>query len=496
MTPKDAKRWLALLLAGCTLLWPALYNGEPLYHTDTSAYLRGADAGIQRVTGHSSAWSLPDNTSISDPSARPATASLSSVRGRTVLSGRSPYYGLMLYLGELAGGFWLTVAVQAAAILVSIILAMRAAGIPIWPVTPMAVVLLAAASSAPFYASMLMPDSFAAVLILGCSVLLTVRHALQRVDYIAWLVLVSAALIFHDSHLLIAISMLSLGVLWNLRGGWANWRGLVVVSTAIAVALAAQLAFDIGVTRLVGAPPLRPPFLIARLVSDGPGYRYLKATCPDNGFAICKFLDRLPMDTEQFLWSPDDGVFNNPDPGLRRRLSAEQTSFALAVFRFDPVGVILAATHDFIKEATMTGLEEFQYGDFANRIFDNKLPSSHLAALHRSAAYRGTMPVRTCAIVNALVVLGALICLVWLIARTALKSNTASAAVGVALWILVGIVANAAICGILSQPVIRYSSRVQWLIPFAAILLIADRLSRRVAIRASGVQVSRIRMPS
>src|SRR5271168_5314737 len=96
------------------LTWPALYNRQPFFYPDTSTYIRGADAGIQHAFGQRSIWSLPDPTLGGGTfSGAPHQKSLSSIADKTVLQGRSPYYGALLYLGELGGNFWLTVVAQA-----------------------------------------------------------------------------------------------------------------------------------------------------------------------------------------------------------------------------------------------------------------------------------------------------------------------------------------------------------------------------------------------
>ena len=43
----------ALLLL---LMWPAIYNGQPLFSPDTSAYIRGFDAGVSWLSGRTTAW--------------------------------------------------------------------------------------------------------------------------------------------------------------------------------------------------------------------------------------------------------------------------------------------------------------------------------------------------------------------------------------------------------------------------------------------------------
>jgi hypothetical protein len=43
----------ALLLL---FLWPALYNRQPLFNPDTSAYIRGFDAAVAWLSGRTTVW--------------------------------------------------------------------------------------------------------------------------------------------------------------------------------------------------------------------------------------------------------------------------------------------------------------------------------------------------------------------------------------------------------------------------------------------------------
>jgi len=267
------------LLMLFALVWPAIYNGEPLYFFDTTAYIRGADAGLQRVTGVSTPWSLAEE---------PDSSSLVGGDKQTVILGRSVYYGALLYLGGLIGGFWLTIIAQALLLILAMALCFRAFEIPLGLPFAVIVIALGVTTSVSYFVSFLMPDVFAAIVILACVSLIGVKKALRTRDYLIWSVLLAAALTFHDTHLLIAAMMLAVALVWNVATqSWANQRGLVVISACIAVAVAAGIAFGWAVKHLVGAPPIRPPILMARLIEDGPGYRYLKDTCPQSGFQVC-----------------------------------------------------------------------------------------------------------------------------------------------------------------------------------------------------------------
>jgi hypothetical protein len=498
---------LSSLAFGAALLWPALYNGQPIFFGDTSAYIRGADAGVQAIFHRRSAWSLTGGDAIVQRPAAPApvqparycapVARGSSLADKSVVSGRSPYYGALLYLGDLVGGFWLSIALQSAAVVLAILLVLRAVGTRPSPLLIAGSAVLAVATTAPFFVSFLEPDIFAGAAVLVCAALLGGADRLGVADRLLAFALLAACVVVHESHALIVAALLVLGIVSSIvmrrshpaptlaRPDRPMRRAripaaLAILAGAVAVAVAAQLAFAAAVKHIVGAPPLRPPFLMARMIEDGPGYRYLRATCPQSGFAVCAFLGRLPVEANLFLWDPSArGVFSAASPRVRRALAAEQTRFVIAVLAYAPWTELRDALLDAGAQLTMTGLEEFQYPHVLKHSFEEKIPSVHLRRMERTAAFRGTMPVGPFSGVTgvtfglaAIVVLSALL---WPPHRRTLPPRL----VAVTAWIAAGVLVNSAVCGILSGPHNRYAARLAWAVPLAALLIGAAALERR-----------------
>ena len=488
---------LAAIAFGAALLWPALYNGQPIFFGDTSAYIRGADAGVQAVFHRRSAWSLTGGDAIvqrpaaatpsphSGSAAAPPLARGSSLEDKSVVSGRSPYYGALLYVGDLTGGFWLSIALQAAAVVLAVCLMLRAARVRWSPLLIAGGVALAAVTTAPFFVSFLEPDIFAGVAVLVCAALLGGGDRLHLADRLLAFVLLGVCVLVHESHVLIVAGLLVLGAGSSIFRGARSARAptrpaLAVLAAAVLVAVAGELAFSAAVKHVIGAPPLRPPFLMARMIEDGPGYRYLRATCPQNGLTICAYLDRLPVAANLFLWDPSTrGVFSAVAPRVRRSLAAEQTRFVLAVLAYAPWTELRDALRDFGTQLTMSGLEEFHYPQVLKQSFEEKIPAAHLQRMKRTAAYLGTMPVGPFSFVTvvafglaAIVVLAALL---WPRLRRALPQPL----IAVTVWIVAGVILNAAVCGILSGPHNRYAARVAWVVPLAALLIGAAARERR-----------------
>jgi hypothetical protein len=249
----------------------------------------------------------------------------------------------------------------------------------------------------------------------------------------------------------------------------------------VIAAAAAQFAFYVGVDRLVGAPPLHPPFLLARLIEDGSGYRYLKQTCPGNGFQVCQFLDRLPLDASAFLWASGTppGVFAEASPAVKRQLAAEQNRFVLAVVRSDPTTVLWEAARNAAGQIAIVGLTEFNYDTLTRQFFDSKIPTEHLTRLHRTPAYRNMLPTQPLLVLYVSTFLVATIFVLIVAFRGKVAAGISARVGAIAAWALAGVAINDIVCGVLSGPHDRYSMRVAWLVPFAALMLATELLGKR-----------------
>ena len=481
-----ARRSLLCAALALATAWPSLYNGQPFFFPDTTAYIRGADAAFSRFTHRTTVWSPPRQQVSSDPAtAREAQAprrSLSSVAERAVLAGRSVYYGVVLYVGDLTGRLWPTVLVQASAVLLSVALTLRAFGLFTWPAFAIISIALAAFTPVSFFASFLIPDVFAAISILSVANLLVHASRMTRRTMITWTVLLSASLLFHLSHMLIALGMLAVAIAYALvdRASAAP-RGVAYVSVALAVAIGGEIAFDAAVTRLVGAPPIRPPFLTARMVADGPGYRYLAANCATRRLAACEFVDKMPgMRPDHFLWgtNPKKAAFAVSSADTRRKLGAEQYRVAWAILMSDPLGQIAASLRNAGTQFVRIGLDDFNYPTNERTFLASHVPEPYLGALQQTRAWREAMPLSA---ISAVFVITSLVSVIYLVGSALLSGRAFvrdRALFAFVTWIVVGTAVNAFVCGALSTPNGRYQARVVWLLPLAAMLLEYRRRDR------------------
>lgn len=500
---KQRTRNLAAVIAvALMLLWPAFVNGEPFYMPDTPSYLRGADGAIHQLTGASSAWSgelqkrFP-TASDSDP-ARVATSSQSgapaspsgwiakaSPEPEVVLKGRSIYYGAFLYIAQWLGNFWAMAFFQALLCAVAIMLTVArlrdSFGRKTTPTTIAGVGLgVAALTPLGFFASYLLPD------VLGGLGLLAIGHILffwERTTHLSrvfWFALLALAVISHTANVML-VAVLATGAVLGLAFGMpASRQGLTTVASALVIGLICQLIFSWGVKYTTGEAPIRPPFLAARIIEDGPGYDYLREHCPEARLIYCRTLTFRQRDSDRLLWStdPSEGIFQALGPHDQRQAADEQSRFVLAVLKYRPLDFLGSSLRAFFSQITYFSLESFNYTRANIHYFEKKLPSPFLEHARQSRAYQNTMPVAFTEWATLLSVLASLAAIVWAVRTSYRREKRLTPAASFLILLVAGILMNAAICGALSTPRGRYQMRLIWVLPLAAMATCRVRFGR------------------
>jgi len=507
------------------LCWAALLNGQPFFYPDTPTYLRGAEMGATRLLGPAAPkpW-LPAQGAASAPVAASPSAlaaaspvphassaaqtaaprklkPLTSVADKVVLAGRSVYYGALLYAGYLAGGMWLTVAVQALCVAYVLqLLMVRLWGMGSAQAFGMAAG-LAAFTPLGIYTGFLMPDVFAPLVILAAGALAVYWRELARGQRWALAVILLFGLCAHSSHVALALCLLALALLARLLN--KRWRSLssaalLVLAACIGGAVAAEWAFGKAVTAAVGAPPLRLPHPMARLIDLGPGTAYLKQRCPGAGYAACDYVQNYPTTWDDFLFSTDPakGAFALADADAKRRLSSEQLRFAFDVLRFDPAGVMGGVALDVLRQLGMFQVDIGGYDARILAMYEGRVPERIFLGMQRSRAGEPWALNRWLTLATYASVLASLPALgVWwwrqrrasaaLAAPTRLQQRRLEDFAAV---LVAGVLANALVCAALASSMDRFQARVVWLLPFMAFC--AWLVVRRTALSTPGALAS------
>jgi hypothetical protein len=428
---------LAAITGGALLLlWPALLNGYPILFTDTGAFLAQTVVPLM-------IWDKPW------------------------------IYGPFAWLFHQHLTLWGTAAAQALILSHLVWLLARALRPPDPRRHVMTCAALALFTTLPWFTSLIMPDALTPVAILATALLAWGWEALGRAER-AWLLLLApVAAASHLSNLPVLFAILVLAVL--MRAGWG------VVARA-AVPLAAAVAL-IMATNAVGhgrwaLSPYGSTFLLARLVADGPAARTIAARCPEAGWHLCAFADRLPTDSDAFLWRPDSPVNREADGTPiflgGARLAPEAREILAETLRREPGTVLVQGVHNFLRQLTTTRIGDTLANPDVPKVvrprIEEGFPAAELDRYENALQQRGRLAPLGAAVawLHPLVLWLAapFVMLAWARWHVAARPRV----LGLLLAILVGVAGNALACGALSGVFPRYQARVAWLLPLVAVL--------------------------
>ena len=408
---------------------------------------------------------------------------------------RSPYYGIFLYTLAHRGTLWLLTVAQGlcAAWVMFLLWRSIAPAAPGWTYYAL-MAALSAGASLPWVAAFAVPDIFAAVLVIAITLLLFYRPMMARWEVIGTWLLLLVSIAFHGSHGPLALGLLiaGLGLASLMKADGRSKKAFAgLVLAAVAIATLAGWTYGAAVKWKTGDELRRPPFLMARVLADGPGKAYLRYSCAHGvRWAICRFKD-VQMDTsDHILWSviPTLGIFNRASYDERVAMEKQELSFVIGAFAYDPVGQIEASIENWGEQ-----LGSFEVDDPLRRPMVFLLHSywgrTNLVGLIRGVGDCGVrgeacapkISISQLAAVDGAVAFVALGLLIWglfqrrtlgmFLRKQASWERPLDRATAATLLIVVAIVINAAICGMLSCPFPRYQSRVVWLLPAMSMLL-------------------------
>jgi hypothetical protein len=324
-----------------------------------------------------------------------------------------------------------------------------------------------------WFVALILPDILGPILYLCIYLIVFARETLSRFERAAIIVIIWWAVASHGSHLLVAAGLCALLILLGvLRCKFMQQRWLAVgaVILVILFSVAAQVGLN---AYLTGKPALDadwPPIVTARIIEDGPGREYLETHCPQANFAICEDIQHLPDNTDDFLWS-DSGIWQTASEEKQARLQGEEMRFVLAAVRAYPREQLKKSAANFGKQLITLGMDDFAAADWTVEGFDRAIPSEK-SHYEQSRQFNNTLPlgffsfVQNWIVIASLAVIAAFIPYVW--------RRRPARILGLGVIIASAIIMNAFVTGVLSAVEPRYQSRVIWLLPLLAALLILD----------------------
>lgn len=412
------------------LLAPALWNGFPLIYPDTGGYL-----------------------------ARPFDHDLEM--------GRSALYGAFLAAG-MRLDFWPNVMAQAGLSLWLILLTLRAHGLGGRPLLALGVViLLAAGTSLPWYASQLMPDIFFPAAVLSLHLLAFRHDALTVLERAALAGVIAFAIPTHMAILGLCLGLVAaLLLLPRIRALALPPPRLRIAGAAVAAGIALCPLSNLAITGHFAFTPGGTSFLFGRLVQDGIVARYLADSCPDESIALCAFRGQLPATADDWLWGETPfyklGGWQNYEPEERRIIVATLRRYPAA----HVATAAKAALDQFLAVRTGEGVNP--HDTWHTQWTLQRLTPG---ALERWKATPQQQRRFDFTLINRLHVPFALLCVAALgVIVVAGRRRMAPYLLALAMTVLLALAGNALICGVFSNPNDRYQSRLAWLAPFALVI--------------------------
>lgn len=429
---------LVLVLGLLLLAAAAIANGAPLLFPDSFAYLEDGER---------------------------------LVRGLTPFNTRPPFYGAAIWPLHAEHRLWPIVAAQALAVAHLTWLTLRALGLGASAARNLGViVVLALATPVSWYVAHVMPDIFAGILVLALFLLGACRDRISRGETAYLLLLATAAASFHLSHLPLTAIIAVAGLLAHRL--CPSLRPLLRRDLLLAPPLFALALLALPSLLQPAAAAKSPPFLLARLIADGPGRAYLEAVCPARPFALCRHLDRLPPSAEEFLW-----YFLAPlEAADHAAIRAEANAIILGTIAMFPAEVARDAAVATIGQLlTIRSVSEFDAGNVAS------LGTRHPYAAQAIAGGLQARDALTEATLLGWNRFHAAVALVMLgvVLRGARAADRR--ALLLPATILLALLANAAVTGAISGVHGRYQGRLIWLLPFAAMACAVTRRSSATA---------------
>lgn len=452
---KSLKQICTILMAGLLMSWPALYNGYPLLYPDSMSYLQGGALVWRALWQH---------------------------RFATEYDGRSLVYGLSILPLQGNGAAWPIVAFNALVTAYVLWLVLRSILSKATAIHYFGLLVpLSLLTGLGWFVGWIMPDIFGPLLYLSIYLLVFAGELSGReraaVDLIAWW-----AAAAHITHLVLAAGVCgALVVVFLLRRQFTGVR-LRAIGGVLLILLAAagiQVALH---TYLYGEPSLRgkgPAFLMARIIGDGPGKRYLQRHCGQMNLAICNRLDELPDNAGDFLWA-DKGIWLNSSLEEEEQLRRDEIPLVLGTLREYPREELVIAAGNFWRQLQSFALSDYDANAWTLEMMDTVVPGGR-AKYVRSRQHRERLHedfftrLQRWTVAASLAMIGA--------SFLVMGRRWPSRVVGLAAVIAFVVIANAAVTGILSNVEDRYQGRVIWLVPLLAGLLLLAWLDQR---RSSG----------
>ena len=431
MSVRQRALWaLAVILSLALLLAPASWNGFPLLQWDTGGYLARWYEGY-------------------------------------LVPSRAVVYGLILFAG-VPLAFWPVLLAQSAFTIWIVALTLRAHGLGNRPLLLLGVIAaLSLFTTLPWLTSILLTDIFCGTSILALYLLLLRPQSVSARERLGLIVLIAVAAATHSATLAVLIALIACAALaWLWRRTQIEVADLARGVAALVLGAILVFGADLAVAHRLAWTPGGFALSFGRMLQDGIVKKYLDEYCPNAKLRLCAVKDRIPQDADTWFWGSD--LFDQM--GRFAGLGQEMETIAIESL-VDYPGLqlqtaVIATLRQFIDVRTGEGVLEDLW--HTRTIIERYTPQL-TPAMRAAHEQRGEISFAAVNAVQYPLALAAM-ALLPLIVVFALRKRLAPATGEIAATVILALLANAFVCGALSNPHDRYGARVVWLATFVVIL--------------------------
>ena len=262
---------------------------------------------------------------------------------------------------------------------------------------------------------------------------------------------------------------------WYFRIGAAS--GIARGMAAVALGAVMLVGANYVVAGRLAWTPGGIALSFGRMLQDGIVNRYLADHCPEQRLKLCAHRHELPTDADVFFWSGKGSVFNNL--GRFAGLGDEMSAIVIGSLHDYPawqVEMALAATaHQLTRIASGEGV--------VNTIWHTywaieKFAPGAAAGMHAARQQRGEIGFAAINRIHQPVALAAMLLLLATVLLGLRREPFADLGM-LAITATAALLANAFVCGVLSNPHDRYGARLVWIAPLVVTLLLCRLYARR-----------------
>lgn len=327
--------------------------------------------------------------------------------------------------------------------------------------------ILAGLTSLPWFVGFLTPDIFTSLLVIALFIVAFKLQNLRPYEKFFLLILITASISFHFSHVPLAIGLLICFFLIKMfAGNTISYKSLAYILTTIIIALSSLSLSNMASRGSGNISTHGTLFMLARGIEDGIVQQYLRKSCAENNkYKLCAYTDKLEMNVPEFLWNQE----SSPLYAIGvNEVNLESSEIIINTIKSYPLQYISISIKNLVKQwihfSTGTWLKP--YDTFGDSIMKNYFPSES-ASFYLSRQYTSTLGIETVSrIHNTIIYLS--FCASILALILSIKMNKPML-VWLFLTIFLALLGNAFVCGALSIPTDRYQSRLIWLVPFYSI---------------------------